>query len=468
MQTQDFNSNPEEAIYPEPASGNNPTQPSNSPDFNFFTRYHMVIKAILISFLTLFLMIPMALIGDLISERERTARDATVEVHQKWSGEQTIMGPVLSIPYYEVTTGKDGKKEKTMSVIQILPESLSIRGEVKTQELKRGLYEIVVYNAPIELKGNFLLPDELSKLPESSWNEIFFGDAMLNIGISDLRGISEQVKMQWNDQLLVFNPGVPQAMILSSGVSVHVDLTSLLKDSSVEFAIELKLKGSETLRFTPIGKTTVVNLQSNCTTPSFSGAFLPVDRDVNDKGFTCAWKVMNLNRNYPQVITNSRWEMDIKHSEFGVDMLLPVQHYQKSMRTVKYAILIIVLTFVVSFFVEIIQKKRIHPFQYLLVGAALCLFYSLLISISEHTGFTVAYGIASVMTVTMLTCYMSGVLKIRKTAMAIGGLLALLYLCIFILIQLETYALLVGSIGLFVILAVIMYFSQRINWSGQS
>jgi inner membrane protein len=468
MQTQDLNSNPEEAIYPEPASGNYPTQPSKSPDFNFFTRYHMVIKAILISFLTLFLMIPMALIGDLISERERTARDATVEVHQKWSGEQTIMGPVLSIPYYEFTVGKDGKKEKTMSVFQILPESLSIQGEVKTQELKRGLYEIVVYNAPIELKGHFVLPEDFSKLPEVSWNDIIFRDAMLNIGISDLRGISEQIKMQWDDRQLVFNPGVPQAMIVASGVSVHVDVASLIKDGTIDFSIELKLKGSETLRFTPVGKTTVINLQSNCTTPSFTGAFLPVDRNVTDKGFTCEWKVMNLNRNYPQVISNSRWERDIHNSELGVDMLLPVQHYQKSMRTVKYAILIIVLTFVVSFFVEIIQKKRIHPFQYLLVGAALCLFYSLLISISEHTGFMVAYGIASVMTVTMLTCYMTGVLKIKKTALAIGGLLALLYLGIFILIQLETYALVAGSIGLFVILAVIMYFSQRINWSGQS
>jgi inner membrane protein len=176
---------------------------------------------------------------------------------------------------------------------------------------------------------------------------------------------------------------------------------------------------------------------------------------------------MHLNRNYPQVMVNSRWVTDMDDSEFGVDMLFPVQHYQKSIRTVKYAILIIILTFVVSFFVEIFQKKYIHPFQYVLIGAALCLFYSLLISISEHTGFTVAYCIASLMTVTLITCYMIGVLKIKKTALTIGSLLALLYLYIFLLIQMETYALLAGSIGLFVILALIMYFSQRIQWNGQ-
>jgi len=147
-------------------------------------------------------------------------------------------------------------------------------------------------------------------------------------------------------------------------------------------------------------------------------------------------------------------------------MLVPVQHYQKSMRSVKYAILIILLTFVVSFFVEVIQKKKIHPFQYLLVGLALCLFYALLVSISEHTSFTMAYLTAASMTVILLTCYMAGVLKIKKTAFTIGGLLAILYLYIFILIQMETYALLAGSLGLFAILAIIMYFSQRINWNG--
>ena len=467
MVTQDFETT-QEKIYPEPAIVNCPQQSSNIPDANFFTRYHMVIKAILISVLTLFLMIPMVLIADLISERELTARDATIEVSQKWSGAQTLLGPVLSIPKIETTIGKDGKTEKTTNVIQILPETLSIRGEVKTQELKRGLYEIVVYNAPIELTGSFVLPEELSNLSQEALNDIFFEDAMLNIGISDLRGISEQVNMDWGGQRIVFNPGIRHTGVLSSGVSAHADIKTLLNDGVIEFMVKLELKGSEKLRFTPIGKSTVVNLNSNCTTPSFTGAFLPDDRDVNDEGFTSGWKVMHLNRNYPQVITGSRWESDLKKSEFGVDMLLPVQHYQKSMRTVKYAILIIVLTFVVSFFVEVLQKKRIHPFQYLLIGTALCLFYSLLISISEHTDFTIAYSIASVMTVTLITCYMTGVLKIKKTALAIGGLLSLLYLCIFVLIQLETYALLVGSIGLFVILAAIMYVSQRINWNGQA
>jgi len=466
MDAQDFNSTHEQAIYSEPASSNYPPRPPFAPEPDFFARHHMVIKAILIGMLTLFLMIPMALIGNLIEEREETAREATAEVYQKWSGTQTVMGPVLTIPFYEFVTGKDDKKERQMNVLHVFPENLSIRSEVETQELKRGLYEIVVYQTPIELKGNFVVPEEISNLSEEAWNEMLLGDAMLNIGISDLRGISEQVEMEWGGEKKILNPGIRQAMIMESGVSIQVDVRSLLKDGTVEFVVRLKLKGSESLYFTPLGKTTDVHMQSNCTTPSFVGAFLPLDRDVNDKGFTAEWKVMHVNRNYPQDFAGARWERDIHDSEFGVTMLLPVQHYQKSMRSVKYAILIILLTFVVSFFVEVLQKKRIHPFQYLLIGAALCLFYSLLISISEHTNFTVAYGIASVMTVAMLTVYMTGVLKIRKTALTIGGLLALLYLYIFVLIQMETYALLAGSVGLFVILGVIMYFSQRVSWGG--
>ena len=205
-------------------------------------------------------------------------------------------------------------------------------------------------------------------------------------------------------------------------------------------------------------------MTSNCTTPSFAGSFLPANREVTKDGFTSDWKVVQVNRNYPQVIAGNAYYRAVNDSKFGVNVLIPLQHYQKSMRTVKYAILIILLTFVVSFFVEMIQKKDIHPVQYLLIGLALCLFYSLLVSISEHTSFTIAYIIAALMTDGLITCYLAGVLKIKKTALAIGGLLLALYAFIFVLLQLESYALLAGSIGLFVLLAVLMHYSQKIDW----
>ena len=236
------------------------------------------------------------------------------------------------------------------------------------------------------------------------------------------------------------------------------------------------------MQFAPLGKTTRIQLTSNCKTPSFTGAFLPSEREVSNDGFSSQWEILEFNRNYSQIIKGTHRQINtpdgytildsglryaseaIAQSSFGVNLLFPVDQYQKSMRSAKYAFLIIILTFVVSFFVEIFQKKNIHPVQYLLIGLALCLFYTLLVSTSEHIGFTPAYIISALMTTSLITFYMIGILKIKKTAFTIGGLLACLYAYIFFLIQLETYALLVGSIGLFVILAIIMYFSQKINW----
>ena len=297
--------------------------------------------------------------------------------------------------------------------------------------------------------------------------DIALQHATLNLGIADLRGISEQITVDWGKETLQFNPGLPSDFILSSGVSsVLPQHQKLQAGDSIEFSIQLQLKGSESIQFSPFGKTTQIHLTSNCTTPSFTGAFLPENREITNSGFTADWKVLNLNRNYPQVFTSNQYHNEEELSSFGVNLLLPVQQYQQSMRSVKYASLIIILTFVISFFVEVMQKKNIHPFQYLLIGLGLCLFYTLLIAISEHLGFNLAYLISAIMTIILLTLYMRGILKIRKTAFTIGGLLALLYLYIFVLIQMETYALLAGSLGLFIILAVIMYYSQKINWNG--
>ena len=468
METNNFENNQEAVQQPE--SGNQHYSIPPMPPQKTKGKYQLIIKAFVIGILTLLLMIPMLLIGDLIHERERTAQEASYKVHQEWSGSQTIRGPILTIPYYETIITKneknEEKKEKVTRILNILPEILDIKGELTTKDLNRGIYDIVVYNAPLEIKGSFVLPDEISNLSEDTSKEFLLNQAMLNIGLSDMRGISEQINMKWGNKELIFNPGIQQCQLFDTGVSALADIQSLLNDGVIEFNVKLNLKGSEALQFTPLGKTTSVTLASNCSTPSFSGSFLPENREVNNNGFTSNWKVMHLNRNYPQVIHDDRWRNDIETSVFRVEMLVPVQHYQKSMRSVKYAILIILLTFVVSFFVEVIQKKKIHPFQYLLVGLALCLFYALLVSISEHTSFTMAYLTAASMTVILLTCYMAGVLKIKKTAFTIGGLLAILYLYIFILIQMETYALLAGSLGLFAILAIIMYFSQRINWNG--
>ena len=228
------------------------------------------------------------------------------------------------------------------------------------------------------------------------------------------------------------------------------------------FNFNVKLKGSEYINFVPVGKVTDIELSSDWNNPSFDGPFLPDSREIDDDGFTAHWNVLHLNRNYPQAWIGAQHK--VKDSAFGVNLLIPVDSYQKSERSIKYAILFIGLTFLVFFFIEIINKKRVHPIQYILVGLALCLFYTLLLSISEHTSFNIAYGISTLLTIGLISTYTKTVLKSNALTGLMGGILIILYLFIFIIIQLQDYALLMGSIGLFIILGLVMYFSRKIDW----
>ena len=447
----------------------------------FLQRNALSVKIVLIGLLILTLLIPIAMVRGVISERSRNAQDAIREVQDKWSNAQTVTGPYLEIPFEEEVTSVsyENNQEKTQirkirKSLYVLPENLDISGTLETEILRRGPYEIVVYKTPLELSGTFALPQD----KKSRDRKYLLSQASLSIGLSDLRGISEQITIDWDGTHLPCHSGLPANSIAATGVTT--DLPDLQAGDTVRFSVRLHLKGSQSMQFAPLGRTTRVRLASDCPTPSFNGSFLPEQRDVTDSGFTAEWKVLNLNRNYPQNFT-SDWKNQNLNTRstrhfgesyndnplalFGVDLLLPVEQYQQATRSVKYASLFIILTFVICFFVEITRKKNIHPFQYLLVGLALCLFYTLLISISEYLGFGWAYLIAAVMTIALLVCYLAGLLKIKRTACLIGGLLALLYAYIYILLQMETYALLTGSIGLFIILAIIMRFSLKINWN---
>ena len=462
---------------------------------SFVQRNALSVKIALIGALILLLLIPMAMVRGVINERVRTAENAVREVQDKWSNAQVVAGPYIEIPFEEevASVSYEGDRQKTSirklrKTLYLLPETLDISGTVETQTLRRGQYEVVVYKTPLELTGTFTLP-QAADVPAAD-SRYLWAQASFCMGLSDLRGISEQVEISWSGAPLECHSGLPAGSLASTGVAAA--LPALKAGDTVRFAVRLHLKGSQALQFTPFGKTTRVRLVSDCPTPSFNGAFLPEEREVTADGFTAEWQVLNLNRNYPQRFT-SDWKTnnlredaseaydaspayDNKHdysstarngfSLFGVDLLLPVEQYQQATRSAKYASLFIILTFVICFFVEVTRKKCIHPFQYLLVGLALCLFYTLLLSLSEYLGFAWAYLIAALMTVALLVCYLAGLLRLRRTALLIGALLALLYAYIYVLLQMETYALLAGSIGLFAILALIMRLSLKINWSG--
>lgn len=432
----------------------------------FFRRNAKTIKALTIGFLVLLLLIPMDMIESLIRERDYTRDAAVEEVSQKWSGQQTIIGPYLNfdyvITYNTITDGKRSVATETKT-LTLLPDELTVDGKLTTEIRKRGIYEVNVYQSALTLKGNFS-PEELSKKGISMEN-IRFTNATLCLGIADMRGISEQIQVTLGDSVYFLESGMNGKGMGYTGVSKIIDVPKLEKQT-IPYEINLKLKGSQSMFFIPIGKTTMVNMQADWGTPSFDGSYLPESHHITENEFTAQWRVLNLNRSYPQTFMefDENDTYSIKGSGFGVNLRIPVEQYQQSMRIAKYAILIILLTFVVIFFVEILDKKRIHVLQYLLIGLGLCLFYSLLLAMSEQMNFALAYAISSVLTIGLISLYMRGIMKKKRPALIMGGLLLALYSYIYVLIQLETLSLLAGSLGLFVILAMLMYFSKKIDW----
>ncbi len=414
--------------------------------------------------ITLLLLIPTSMIKNLIYERETTQNEAIREVSSKWGEEQTISGPFISIPYYRYIK-EFSKKDSTEKIIQIkeylhiLPSQLNISGNINPEKRYRGIYEIVVYNSQLKISGAFSNID-LAAIDIQPKN-ILFDKAEFVIGINDLRGIEEQVKLSWNKDSISFNPGVSSNDIVESGINALLNLD--LDDSSAyNFSLNLDIKGSQLLYFTPVGKVTDINLSSEWSNPSFNGAFLPDNREVAEKGFKANWNVLHLNRNYPQIWTSNRHS--ISKSSFGIDLLLPVDNYQKSYRSIRYAILFIGFTFLVFFFIEVLNKIFIHPIQYILVGIALIVFYTLLLSISEHLKYNLAFIVSAISTLMLIAGYVRAILKSGKLTMLISGILTVLYSFIFVIIQLQDYALLIGSIGIFIILGLVMYFSRKIDW----
>ncbi|NLZ74067.1 MAG: cell envelope integrity protein CreD [Bacteroidales bacterium] len=426
-------------------------------------RYSKTVKIITIGVLCLLLLIPMAMIKDLIRERDMTQDAAIQEVSDKWSRSQTITGPYLSFQY-PVTIEDEGKQKTVTKNLVLFPDDLFVEGELKTEVLKRGIYEVNVYQSDVILSGSFSSKELIKS--KINVNQLQPETVAVCLNLSDMRGITEQISLLLGDSIYVFEPGMDYRGIEDVGVHTLVNLSGLMNEEEIPYEIKLHLKGSESIFFVPIGKTSQIKLKANWDTPSFTGNYLPKERNVTGQGFVAEWQVLNLNRNYSQVITNfSRASLDnIMDSGFGVKLKIPVEQYQQAMRSAKYAILIILLTFAIIFFTEIVNDTRIHALQYLLVGLALCLFYSLLLSFSEHLGFNMAYLLAAILTIALVGGYMFGIMKKRKPALIMTGLLSLLYLYIFTLIQLETYALLVGSLGLFIILGIVMYFSKKINW----
>ncbi|HMO39428.1 MAG TPA: cell envelope integrity protein CreD [Saprospiraceae bacterium] len=430
---------------------------SNFQKFSQWLRQSLFVKLAAIGFLILLLMIPQSMIQSLVHERQHRQREVVQEVSSAWGAPQTIIGPVLSIPYTRWTE-PDGKRIRVQEVAHFLPVRLEIEGQAPHQIRQRGIFSVILYQAELSLEGIFARPDFASLHIDPA--DVQWEQAKLSVGISGMTGIKSSIEVDWNDSRHRLEPGTAYPDILPAGVSIGIPIAP--NTEGYTFRIPVKVNGSDFLQFEAVGKETTLRLQSDWPSPGFSGSFLPDQRAVSEQGFSAVWQVLDLNRNYPQSWKNNQYRLG--DTAFGVRFVQPVDEYAKNSRSAKYAVLVIVLTFLIYFFFETLRRFHVHPFQYLLVGLAISVFYLLLLSLSEHIGFNYAYLCSTIATVGLIVFYSASVLKIRRLVIQLALLLIAIYSFIFIILQLEDYALLAGSLGLFMALAAVMYYSRRVDW----
>jgi inner membrane protein len=417
----------------------------------------VLLRMVLVVVLTLVLLIPQMMIESLVTERQERRDSVVKEVNEKWGKDQTFTGPVLVLPFQRMKKDDKGKTYTEQDQIILLPKVLTAEINMHPEVRYRSIFETVLYSSAISVQAEFSL-EPIQKLSAST-DMIQWNDVSLVLGISDLKGIHDTVAIQWEGKPVTATPGVIAHDIIPSGLSAGVKLSP--SQNVYKCELHLSLNGSSDFQVIPVGEQTAVKIEGNWGNPSFSGEFLPLERTVSQESFQAVWKILNLNRAFPQAFFAGQYK--VESSAFGVKLLVPIDEYQKTMRTTKYAIMFIVLMFVAFFISEILSSRAIHPIQYSLIGFALLLFYVLLLSLSEHLLFFVSYLIASLSVISLVTLYTRSMLG-RLNSLVLGGILIALYGFLYVIVQAQDYALLFGSCGLFLALAAVMYLTRRIDW----
>ena len=402
------------------------------------------LKIALMGVLALLMLIPLAMVQSQITDRQRAADSSRDEVAASWGRAQTLTGPVLKLSYEVEDLDNDQKKMTRHATGTVYPRALSYEIDTQTQTLHRSIYDIMVYGADVVVTGDFVIP--------ALYGEKDLKDQTVSMGLSDLRGIEGSVDIMLGEQSYSFHSGSGGKESSKASLSEPVELDKFLMDGKavLPFRLTYRVKGSSSLMVRPYGETTEVKMHSDCPDPSFTGDFLPSERDVTEEGFTARWSVSEINRGNPD------------DTSFGVNLLQGVTQYQKTMRSAKYGILVILLVFIAGLAVELVGKKKINIVQYLVIGLSLVLFYALVLSFSEFMNFSVAYALAALMTIAALFGYFRGILRDR-TAWLLTTLVALAYILSYVLLQMETYALLAGTLVLFALLVGIMYLTRNLN-----
>jgi inner membrane protein len=447
----------------------------------FLKRCATTFKMAGVAVLILLLLIPLNMVNSVLRERLGRRNEAVTDITSSWGRDQKLVGPVLIVPYrYPIKTWKeqptaDGKIER-IEVVDMgtanacfLPATLAIAGDITPMQLRRGIYRAVVYTGKLELTGEFAQPDLAGlriKLEDVLWDE-----ALVAFAIPDLRGVKEPLNLRWGEKS---HPLLPGSKLGGSQPGAQSGVFATVGDmrggeAAIPFRLTFSLNGSGGLTFAPLGSQTTVRLTSSWPDPSFFGRFLPAERKVTRDGFEAAWQVSYYGRNFPQQWTSQAPEpcltpSAIESSLFGVNFLSGIDTYRNTERAIKYGALFIVLIFAAFFLFEMLAALRIHPFQYAIVGAALCLFYLGLLSLSEFIPFGLAYLTAAGATTVLICFHSAKMLKSGRRTLIVAGLLAGIYGFLYVALQLQDYALLLGTGGLFAVLALVIWFTRNIDW----
>lgn len=419
-------------------------------------------KLIIIIGLIVLLLIPIFMIQNLIDERSELQQQVQADIAKSSSDEQQVIGPFIHAQYLETVT-VDGKTSEQLMNMTLLPESLNVSSNLATFEKYRGIYKALLYRSQNQFEGRFKT-SALAVLADKKIKRL-----NLILAISDIRGIGQGSHINVNERSYELLPGT-QLDQLPQGIRVELDYETIRKSEVLPYQIGLNLQGMRQLSFAPVGKNSSLTMQADWPHPSFVGDYLPIESSITAQDFSASWQTnyfaTNLKELFNQCLFRNECTL-FKQRNMGVNLVDSVNHYLKNYRASNYAILVIVLIFASFFLLEVLRDEPIHPVQYGFVGLALAVFYLLLISLSEHLGFNIAYLLSALASAILLSVYVAGMLKNSKH----GGLflcgVLFLYSLLYGLLSAEDYALLMGSVLVFVVLSLIMMLTRRVNWYGR-
>lgn len=412
-------------------------------------------------------------VNGIILDRQQRQEEVKADIAKSSAGEQTLVGPVLVLPYveeYTETTTDNGIKKTELKREQyqavLMPDQLVLEGGFNTEYKKRGIYKALSYQLGGKIKGSFNLPANIKLTAHHNNSSLSMQPAFLSMGISDPRGITSRPSIVWANQPLIFKQGT-QLKALGNGIHAAVGLLQQGEDRRIDFEMGLRLRGTEQFHFAPIAGNNSIALQSNWQHPHFGGSFLPEtsSQSISAQGFRATWAVSSLSsNNQAELVRQLAGEQTRFLETLSIGFVEPINVYSQSDRATKYGLLFIGLTFAGFFIFEVLKNLRIHPAQYTLVGLSMAMFYLLLVSLAEHIGFAYAYLSASAACVLLLGYYLSFALQSTFNGFLFASLLTALYSALYGILKSEDNALLMGSLLVFTLLALVMVVTRKVDW----